>query len=154
MKNKTAIFKPNKLKNLMLLLVCGAFVTIGIFMLQDKPLMAWFGISFFGLGVIVSLIQFYPNSSYLKLNEEGFEVKSMFRTNFTKWSHVKDFRKGHINGNKMIFFDYTEQHKKWNKGKKISNFLSGKEGAVQSIYKISTEELIKLMITYQSKNKN
>lgn len=152
MKNESQIFKPNKLKNFMLLLVSLVFVTIGILMLQDKPLMGWLSISLFGLGVIVSLIQFYPNSSYLKLNDEGFEVKMMFRVNFTKWSHVKGFRGGSMNGNKMIFFDYTDEHKKWSKGKKISKFLSGNEGGLQSIYKISTNELVELMMAYKVKS--
>ena len=115
--------------------------------------MGWFGISFFGLGVIVSLIQFYPNASYLKLNQEGFEVKSLFRAHFTKWSDIKDLRQGHINGNQMIFFDYTDEHKKWNTGKKIAKFLSKKEGAVQSTYNISTDELMRLMLEYKMKSK-
>lgn len=153
MKNKTQIFRPNKLKNFILLLGCSIFVTGGIFMLEEEPLMGWLGIVFFGLGVIVSVIQFFPNASYLKLNQEGFEVKGLFRSNFTKWSHVKDFRQGHINGNKMIFFDYTDEHKKWKSGKKLSKALSGKEGAVQSMYTIKTEELLSLMIAYKQNSK-
>lgn len=137
----------------MLLLISSVFVTIGILMLEDKTLMEWFIISFFGLGVIVSLIQFHPNASYLKLTDEGFEVKNLFRSSFTKWVDVKEFRQGHINGNKMIFFDYTDEHKKWNNGKKIAKFLSGKEGAVQSSYNISTENLIELMTKYKLENK-
>ena len=121
-------------------------------MLNEKSVMGWLVISLFSLGIIVSLIQFLPNSSYLKLSEEGFEVKSLFKTSFTKWSHVKDFRQGHINSNKMIFFDYTTEHKKWQNGKKLSKFLSGKEGAIQSTYNIKTEELLNLMIEYKLKS--
>ena len=153
MKNTSEIFRPKKSKNLILLLICSAFVAIGILTLKEEPLMSWFGISFFGLGVIVSLIQFYPNASYLKLNQEGFEVKSLFRAHFTKWSDIKDLRQGHISGNQMIFFDYTDEHKKWNTGKKIAKFLSKKEGAVQSTYNISTDELMRLMLEYKMKSK-
>lgn len=122
-------------------------------MLKEKVLMGWLLISLFGLCLIVTLLQFHPNASYLKLTKEGFEVKSLFRTSFTKWTDIKNFRKGHINGNKMIFFDYTDEHSKWKRGKKIAKFLSGKEGAIQSIYNISTEELMKLMIKYKQENK-
>lgn len=152
MKETSKTFRQNKFKNSMLFIVCLIFVIGGVFMLKDVPLKGWFVIFFFGLGVIISLIQFHPNSSYLKLNDEGFEVKSLFRTSFTKWSDVKDFRKGSLHGNKMIFFDYADEHNKWKEGKKIAKFISGKEGAIQSTYTISTEDLIELMVTYKIKN--
>ncbi len=152
MNNQPQIFKPNKLKNSMLLLISSVFVAGGILIVKEEPLFGWGSILFFGFGVILSLIQFYPNSSYLRLSKEGFEVKTMFRVQFTKWSDVRDFRKGHINGNKMIFFDYTDEHKKWNNGKKLSKLLSGKEGAIQSIYKIKTSDLLDLMIKWKEKS--
>lgn len=153
MRSEPKIFRPNKLKNSILFLGCSAFVAIGIFILDKEPKIGWSGIIFFGLGVIVSLIQFYPNSTYLKLTDEGFEVKGLFRSSFTEWTDVKGFRKGDINGNKMIFFDYTDKHKKWNSGKKVARFLSGKEGAVQSSYNIKTQELLDLMKEYKLKSK-
>lgn len=152
MKNQHKVFRPKQWSNLILLLVCSAFVALGIMALKDKPFLGWLVITFFGLGVIVSLIQFYPNASYIKLNEEGFEVKSLFRAHFTKWSEVKDFRQGYISGNKMIFYNYTDEHKKWNSGKKVSKFLSGNEGAFQSTYNISTDKLMALMVDYKKRS--
>ena len=117
METEPQIFRPNKLKNLILFLGCSAFVIIGIFILDRDPKIGWGCIIFFGLGVIVSLVQFYPNSTYLKLTDDVFEIKSLFRSSFTKWTDIKDFRQGQIKGNKMIFFDYTDKHKKWKNGK-------------------------------------
>ena len=153
MKSEPKIFRPNKFKSSILFLGCSAFVAIGIFILDKDPLIGWSSIIFFGLGAIVSLIQFYPNASYLKLTDEGFEVKSLFRSSFTKWTDVRDFRAGQIRGTQMIFFDYTDKHKKWNKGKKVAKFLSGKEGAVQSSYNIKTKELLDLMKAYKVQSK-
>lgn len=147
------IFRPSKLKNSILFLGCSAFVAIGVIILDKDPKIGWGCILFFGLGVIVSLIQFYPNSTYLKLTDEGFEVKGLFRSSFTKWTDVKDFREVQIKGNKMIFFDYTDKHKKRNNGKKVAKFLSGKEGAVQSSYSIKTGQLLDLMKEYKLKSK-
>lgn len=153
MKKEPQIFRPNKLKNSILFLGCSVFVAIGVFILDKDPKIGWSSIIFFGLGVIVSLIQFYPNSTYLKLTDEGFEVKGLFRSSFTKWTDIKDFRLGQIKGNKMIFFDYTDKHKKWVNGKKVAKFLSGKEGAVQSSYNIKTDELLNLMKEFKLKSK-
>ncbi|MCH2032353.1 MAG: hypothetical protein MK202_02440 [Tenacibaculum sp.] len=149
MYKETRIFYPNKLKTLALLSISTIFVVGGFSLIDKEPIIGWLTISFFSLGIIVSIVQFIPNSTYLKLNHEGFEVKGLFKSNFTKWIHVKDLREGSINGNKMIFFDYTEQHRKWKKGKKLSKFLSGKEGAVQSSYNIKTKVLLQLMIDYK-----
>ncbi|MCD8412865.1 hypothetical protein LNJ09_08925 [Tenacibaculum finnmarkense genomovar ulcerans] len=88
------------------------------------------------------------------MTDSGFEVKVLFRSNFTKWTDIKGFIQGKIKGNKMIFFDYTDNHKKWNNGKKVAKFLSGKEGAIQSSYNISTDKLIELMTEYKRKSKN
>lgn len=153
MKDEPQIFRPNQLKNSILFLGCSVFVAIGIFIRDSDPKIGWANIIFFGVGVLVSIIQFFPNSTYLKLTNEGFEVKGLLKSNFTKWSDVKDFRKGQIKGNNMIFFDYTDQHKKWNSGKKAAKFLSGNEGAVQSFYNIKTDELLKLMKEYKLNSK-
>lgn len=77
----------------------------------------------------------------------------MFRSRLTNWNDVKNFRKGQIKGNMMIFFDYTEHHKKWNNGKKLAKFLSGNGGAVPSSYNIKTDELLNLMKEYKRKSK-
>ena len=135
----------------MLFLICSAFVAIGVFLLEEKPFVGWMSICIFGFGVIISLIQFHPNASYLKLNDEGFEVRSLFRSHFTKWSDITNLRPGSMSGNKMIFFDFKDEHKKFSRGKKFSRLLSGNQGAVQSSYNISTEQLFTLMQEYVQK---
>jgi len=151
--NETKIFRPNQLKNALLFLGCSAFVAIGIFIRDSDPKIGWGCIIFFGLGVVVSLIRFFPNLTYLKLTDDGFEIKGLFRSSLTKWTDVKDFKEGQIRGNKMIFFDYTDKHKKWNNGKKVAKFLSGKEGAIHSSYSIKTKELLDLMKEYKLKSR-
>lgn len=153
MRNEPQVFRPIQLKNLILFFGCSAFVAIGIFIRNSDGKIRWGSIVFFGIGVIVSLIQFLPNSKYLKLTDNGFEVKGLFRSSFTKWTDVKNFREGQIRDVKMIFFDYTDNHKKWNNGKKIAKFLSGNEGAVQSSYNIKTDKLLNLMKEYKRKSK-
>jgi len=118
-------------------------------MLEDKPIMGILGICLFGLGGIAALTQLLPNAYYLKLDEEGFKVKNMFRTNFTRWSEVKNIRASSIRGTKMILFDYTAEHKKWKSGKKLAKFLAGKEGGLVSDYTIKTKELLNLMEEYK-----
>ena len=118
-------------------------------MLEDKPLMGILGIALFGLGGIAALTQLLPNAYYLKLDEEGFEVKHLFRTSFTSWSEIKNLRAGSVKGTKMILFDYTAKHKKGKAGKKLAKFLGGNEGGLVSDYSIKTKELLKIMKDYK-----
>ena len=153
MKNETHIFRPNKLKNMILLVGSSISVALGFIVLDDDPKMFWLNIIFFGLGVIVSLIQFYPNSTYLKLDKEGFEIKHLFRSSFTKWSEIKDLTQGQVGMIKVIFFDYTDEHKKWCIAKIMAKNLAKKEGTIMNLYNIKTDELLRLMKEYKRKSK-
>ena len=133
----------------MLLLLSPILVFGAYLMLEDEPIMGGLGLLLFGLAPLAGFAQLIPNAYYLKLDEEGFEVKSLFRSSFTKWSEIKNLREGSIRGNEMIFFDYTAKHKKWKAGKKLAKFLSGKEGALISDYTIKTSELLELMKEYK-----
>ncbi len=151
MKDEPQIFRPNKVKVFALFLLSSMFVALSVFIIDENPTMSWISIIFFGLGIVISLIQFYPNSTYLKLTYEGFEVKSLFRSSFTRWTDIKDLEERSFRGNKMIFFDYTEKHEKYKKGNKLAKFLSVKEGSIQSIYDIKTKDLLDLMKYYKLK---
>lgn len=150
--SKTKIFKESKLKNGMLFLISTAFVALGIFLLKKEPAIAWGSICFFGLGVIVSLIQFHPDASYIKLNDQGFEVRNLFRSYFIKWSYITDLRIVSIKGTKMIVFDLTSEYGSLSLGERIGKLISDNRGAVPSSYTISTNELLKLMQEYKEES--
>jgi hypothetical protein len=154
MNNDTSkIFKLNLLKNGLLLVISLVFVFLGIYLMEEQSIAAWVGICFFGLCALVFSIQFHPKASYLKLNDEGFEVRSLFRSHFTKWSHIKNLRIGNVPGNRMIFFDFTDDYGKRSPMKKAARSLSRNKGAVPSSYVISTKELLNIMETYLQKSR-
>ena len=148
------IFKKKKGKLALLALLTPLLIWGGYLMLDDEPLIGWIGIILFGLAELGLLVQLLlPNAYYLKITEEGFEVKSLFRTQLTKWDEIKGLRKGSLQGNKMIMYDYTGKHRKWKNGKKVAKFLAGKEGALLSDYTIKTDELLALMEEYKRRSR-
>lgn len=163
MRNETKILKPRKLKSIVLLLASCLFVISGFYIVEEDILMGWVGIIFFGLGVIVFIIKLLPGSTYLKLTQEGFEVQNLFKSEFTKWSDVKIFSIGsipiyifgdifYIWKRKMVMLDYEKSHKKYRRGKEISNAISGHHGALPDTYGLSYEELVELMNEWKLKN--
>jgi len=164
MRNGTITLRPRKLKTIGFLLIFFAFVYGGFSFMDEKTLLGWSCIIFFGLGAIVFIIQLIPNSSYLKLTEDGFEMRSLYRSYFTKWDEIKSFRAGSISiptyiqfgimhtKKKMVFFDYEKDHKKHRIGKAFSNALSGSQAALPDLYGMKVDDLAKLMNKWKNKN--
>lgn len=81
---------------LLLLVGCSAFVAAGVFMLRTDPSnwsgwaahaawrasAAWAAIAFFGLGVLVGIVNLLPGGGYLELDQRGFTMCNLFRKTF------------------------------------------------------------------------
>lgn len=154
MREEIKVLRPNPLKTIALLIVSALFVVIGFYLIDENPFMTWTAAIFFGSGVIVFAIQLLPNSSSLKLSNDGFEVKNLFKSHFTKWSNVNQFRVGYAGRTKMVVFDFSQEHKKYNVGKKVAKFLAGNEGALPDTYGMKAKDLSKLMNDWKSKNES
>lgn len=133
--------------------VAAIFVVAGYLMLEENPLIGWLSISFFGLGVMIFLLQLVTNFAYLKIDEEGFEERVLFRTKKYKWSDVKGFRKTSFYGNQSIVFDYTDEYLQRNRKSILYYFLFGKQGSITSSHNIDTGKLLNLMKSYQRRSK-
>tara|TARA_R110002124_G_scaffold276866_2_gene447827 strand:- start:177 stop:599 length:423 start_codon:yes stop_codon:yes gene_type:complete len=135
-----------------LLLISTLFVVLGFMAIEERPFMKWVIILFFGLGIIVFIIELFPNSSYLKLTNEGFEVCSLYRSHFTKWTDVNSFGILTIKFNTLVVFNSTEEHKKHSTGKKIARFLSKNQGALPNTYGMKAMKLAALMNEWKYKS--
>jgi hypothetical protein len=154
MKEETKILRPNRLKTIVLLLICIFFVILGIFTIEQNSFRALYGILFFSLCMIVFILQLIPNSSYLKLTRNQFEIRSLFKSSYTKWSDVEIFRTGYIRNSEMVMFDFSKEHKKHNIGKNIAKFLTSNEGALPNTYGMKAKDLAELMNKWKSASKN
>jgi len=120
-------------------------------MISDGDLRGWFVSIFFGICHIVSVATLLPNSFYLRISEKGFEVRSLFRSGFTNWQEVDQFGSGYIGPIKMVVFNYSQEHSKYEVGKKIAKIMAGVEGALPDTYGKSAEELAKLLNEWKEK---
>jgi len=88
-----------------LLLICLVFTVVGVFMiLEGEGLTAWFVASFFGLGLVVTVAQFWPAASYLKLTPKGFVCCTLFRNWSASWESVSEFYVGRIGDEEKVIF--------------------------------------------------
>jgi hypothetical protein len=90
------VLRPRKAKWALVLLLSVTFVAVGLLMLRDPDarddrVWAYVSVTFFGLGVLVSLLQFVPGSSFLRLTPQGLTVRTMWRTKFYRWADIERF---------------------------------------------------------------
>ena len=139
------ILKPKTTKTILLGIVSLTFTIEGIMLTDKESLKGWLIASFFGLGLIVFLIQLIPGSTQLTLTKEGFIMTSLFRSHLTKWSDVKEFKIDYLGRNKAVMFDYIDSYRKHQIGKTIAKSLSDSHGALPSNYGLELTELLNKM---------
>jgi hypothetical protein len=99
------LLRPSKKGTLGLLLICSAFVAAGVWMASEGEMIGWFASCFFGLGVLVAIVQLLPNSSHLHLTESGLEVRTSYTTALLLAIPLRFAccrRGGRINGSKLL----------------------------------------------------
>jgi hypothetical protein len=104
--NQPLLLRPGRLKWLAVAAVSLAFVAESVHLMRSGAWIAWPGTVFFGFGLLVSLAQLLPGASYLRLTQEGFTIRSLFRTDTIRWADVTGFRSGRILLTKMVLFDF------------------------------------------------
>ena len=72
--------------------------------LEGEGLTAWFVASFFGLGLVVTVAQFWPAASDLKLTPKGFVCCTLFRQWSAGWESVSEFYVGRIGDEEKVIF--------------------------------------------------
>ncbi|WP_028102262.1 hypothetical protein [Pseudoduganella violaceinigra] len=151
LENSEIFFGPSPKKGILLLAISCAFVAIGFFMRRDQPMMGWFVMCFFGLGVPVSLAMLLPGLTYLKLDHAGFEICSLGRRHKTAWCDIRDLQLVSVHGNQMVGFNYVATYSRFKAGRAVASALSGVEGAVQNQFRVSTKELLEVMKAWHAR---
>ncbi|MCA9391972.1 hypothetical protein KC614_02080 [candidate division WWE3 bacterium] len=136
---------PKRFESLMLIIGSLLFALGGVWMIRVGEKKGWFVFAFFGLGVFVLAMRLIPGSSYLQIGEEGFEVCTMFRSAFTKWEHVDQFRAGTNGKNKIVVYDYASEVKDYETVRGLMKGMFGTEAALPDTYGKSVEELVDLL---------
>ncbi len=141
MKNDELIFYASRSKAVLLLLGSIAFVAMGWWMKEQKPIIGWLCVAFFGLGIPASIIMFMPGVMYLRLDKSGFEMSSIGRKNKIKWRDVQSFRIDSVRGTKMIAINYSPRFAEQRASRAVAVALSGMEGAIPNSYNVPLVEL-------------
>jgi hypothetical protein len=133
--------RPNRLKYLVILIVCAGFAVSGALNVAKNSLIGWIEILAFGSNAIVFGVLLLPGSSYLKLDPTGFTICSLFQARTIGWHEVDAFRVGTDRGRKLVVFDFSNLHHGQEFARKFASTISGYEAGLPDTYGLSAEEL-------------
>ena len=144
MNHLPVILKPGKTKSIFLIFISTAFIILGISLLENNPFIGILNIVFFGICLLIFVINLIPNSSYMKIGVQGIEMKNLFKSAFIPWDAVSSFRTKRFFVNKMVVYDISEKLLE-NTGK------TTRTGAFPDTYGMSPEKLAALLNEYKAK---
>jgi len=142
---------PSKRGILGLLLGCLAFVAAGLWMAREGNIIGWIGSCFFGLGVLVAIVQLLPGASHLCLTESGFEVRTLYRSWSVSWKDVAFFATASIGPmNRMVVFNFTDHYDRAKITWKFVRGIAGYEGALPDTYGMKAGHLADLLNNWRA----
>jgi hypothetical protein len=131
-------------KRLVLLLASLGFVGAGCFCLRINPVAAWLAIVFFGSGVFISLISFWPGRFCLRLNKEGFTMIHGWRELHFRWEEVQDFAVVEMTAGERVGWNFSEQYHDKKKRPWVKHMV-GRDAFLVDDYGVPPGELCSIM---------
>ena len=136
MQSKT--YYPSRMKRLAILAGSLVFVVGGILMKRNAGAVMWFPIIFFGVCGIVGLLTFFPQSSFLKIEDEGFTFVAFFsRPQKFQWEDVDAFRVGKLGAQRVVVFDHRDREDQ--------SVFARRETALPYAIGFSAKDLVRLL---------
>jgi hypothetical protein len=139
---------PSTGKTMMMMMLSLGFTLIGGSMAQNGEAVGWLCMLFFGLGVVVFGIQMAPGACWLDLDDAGFTVCSLFKTQRHLWTDIQEFGIITIRHNRMVAFNFVQGSDRLKIGRRLSRAVAGYEGSLPNTYGLKAEALAKLMMQY------
>lgn len=105
----------------------------------------WFVAPIFAAGALVFAVSMLPNASYLLLDDDGFELCSLFRKAKVPWHEVETFFVGRMARHTAVFYYHSEAHNRAGLAKKLARTISPGEGVLPDTYGLKPQALATLM---------
>jgi len=123
-------------------------------MISDGWPSGWIVAGFFGLGVLASAATLLPNSCYLRIEPEGFEVRYLFRSWSLRWSQVSRFGVWRpvpvFACPEMVVFNLSDDEAAGRMTRHVAVGLSGWRGALPTVYSMAATDLAELLNAYRA----
>ena len=143
---QAAIFYPKKSSAVLLLLVCSAFVAIGLCVAAKEGWPAYVCASFFGVGIPIAIVQLLPGSSLLQVGAKGLTIVNLFRASEIPWEAIDHFNvvtmmQTGVQIHEMVGINFAPSYDAARLGRRVLRAIAGCEGALPDTYGKRADEL-------------
>ncbi len=145
------ILYPSKAKTLFLLVLSIAFVITGVVITTSGENAGWIVTGFFGLCIPLVLLRLVPGKFHLKLTDDRFEVKTLFKLESFQWSDVEQFKVSNIGRDTKVVFNFSDEFTKNKLNRSVSKLITGTEGVMPDTYGKTPSELADLLNEWKSR---
>jgi hypothetical protein len=140
---------PQRRRTIVLAVVSAVFVVVGALAAADGAAIGWAAVGFFGLCLLVFLALLLPGAAYLRLDQEGFTICSLFRPGRVRWGDARSFRSYAVPGGTFVGFDLAGASAPL--GRLVARSLSGVDGGLPDTYGLEAEELAGLLNVWRDR---
>lgn len=138
-------FGPSLRMGLLALVFYGFCVANAVWMIGlQSPILRIFGWATIPFCVI-GVASFVPGIGELRLDAEGFTVRTLLRRWRVRWHRVASIEHERIGGLRYVLFDYVPDDGKPGLRRRLSLLTSGCDGSFINYYAVPTERLVALM---------
>lgn len=142
---KVLTLRPSPKRWLLMVGLSAVFVVVGTRIVDTSPVTGWLAIGFFGLCVAVGIVNMLPGASHLRLDDAGFEMRSLFRPHRVGWHEVAAFGVAQIALNRIVGWNFAAGHSGHERIRKLNTGLSGFEAALPDTYGRRADALADLL---------
>ena len=135
------VLRPSPLKWLTMVALSAAFVWIGAIIRGTHPLAGWSCIVFFGLCGAIGVLNLLPDASRLLVDDDGFEIRSLFRASRVRWADVARLGTMRVGVNTLVGFDFVDGYRGGDRLRRLNRNLSGFQGALPDTYGLKAAAL-------------
>jgi hypothetical protein len=129
------VFRSSRVKASLLLAGSIAFVVLGAWIARKGHPFGWVCVAFFGLGIPIALLLLTrPDLNFLRLDPDGFEIRTPFKSYRVSWKDVAGFEIGSGHGTKLIEIRYGPSYQEQRVLRGIASAVSGMEAAIPNQY--------------------
>jgi len=146
----SASFGPDRRRLLIYAALAALMTAAGAWLAAEGKTWGWLGAVFFGLCVVVFVLQMIPGAARLRLDAGGFHVRSLYSGTTIRWSEIREFRVGNVGwrrlfGPPMVGYLLREGSSFSGRALRMVRAASGIEGALPERYGFLRDDLVRLL---------
>lgn len=137
------VIQGSRKRSIRMIVIGLCFLVLGYWALVEQHmwLLGGITIAFALFGLVVTVLMMRPGSTYLGLDDDGFEIVAMRRRYRYAWTDVDQFYLCNISGARVVGIQFSASCQSQRGGRAFAEGLTGVEGAISDLFVLGPEQV-------------